>query len=69
MCVLLITSFCATWEGWEHVNWFNHAGWVAIVTPTDRLNSVGNSCSIKVFGGPYVLSLCFLEFSVDIRVL
>ena len=36
---------------------------MAIVTPTDRPKSVRNRCVIKVFGGGFVLSRCFLDFS------
>ena len=35
------------------------------VTPTDRPKMVRNSCVIKVFGGVFMLSRCFLDFSVD----
>ena len=34
------------------------------VTPTDRHKSVRNGCVIKVFGGVFVLSRCFLDCSV-----
>ena len=37
-----------------------------IVTPTDRRNSVCNRCVIEVFGGVFVLSRCFLDFSVGV---
>ena len=46
------------------INRFNHISRVAVVTPIDHPNSVRNRCVIEVFGGVYVLSLCFLEFSV-----
>ena len=36
---------------------------MAIVTPTDRPKSVRNRCVTKVFGGGFVLSRCFLDFS------
>ena len=36
---------------------------MAIVTPTYRPKSVRNRCVIKVFGGGFVLSRCFLDFS------
>ena len=35
---------------------------MAIVIPTDRLKSVRNRCVIEVFGGDFVLSLCFFFF-------
>ena len=38
------------------------------VTPTDRPKSVRNSCVIKVFGGVFMLSRCFLDFSVGVGV-
>ena len=47
---------------------FNHTGWVTAVTPTDRPKSVRNSCVIKVFGGVFMLSRCFLDFSVGVGV-
>ena len=36
------------------------------VTPTDRPKSVRNSCVIKVFGGVFMLSRCFLDCSVGV---
>ena len=39
---------------------------MAIVTPTDRSKSVRNRCVIEVFGGVFLLSRCFLDFSVGI---
>ena len=57
-------DFCGKLEGWDPVNRFNHTSWVAIVTPTDRPKSVRNRCVIEVFGGVFVLSCCFLGFSV-----
>ena len=41
---------------------------MAVGTPTDRPKSVRNDCVIEVFGGVFVLSRCFLDFSVDVRV-
>ena len=37
---------------------------MAIVTPTDRPKSIRNRCVIEFFGGVFVLSRCFLNFSV-----
>ena len=37
---------------------------VAIVTITDRPSSIRNRCVIEVFDGVFVLSRCFLNFSV-----
>ena len=42
--------------------------WVTAVTPTDRPKSVRNSCVIKVFGGVFMLSRCFLDCSVGVGV-
>ena len=36
---------------------------MAIVTSTDRPKSVRNRCVIEVFGGVFVLSHCFMDFS------
>ena len=41
---------------------------MAFVTPTDRTKSVRNRYVIEVFGGVFVLSLCFVELSVGLRV-
>ena len=41
---------------------------VLLVTPTDRPKSVRNSCVIKVFGGVFMLSRCFLDCSVGVGV-
>ena len=46
----------------------NHTSWVTAVTPTDRPKSVRNSCVIKVFGGVFMLSRCFLDCSVGVGV-
>ena len=39
---------------------------MAIVAHTDRPKSVRNRCVIEVFGGVFVLSRCFLDFSVGV---
>ena len=39
---------------------------MAIVTPTDRPKLVRNRCVIEVFGGVFVFSRCFLDFSVGV---
>ena len=36
------------------------------VTKTDRPKSVCNRCEIKDFGGVFMLSRCFLDFSVGV---
>ena len=58
--------FCGEWEGWALLNRFNHTSWVTAVTPTDRPKLVHNSCVIKVFGGVFMLSRCFLDCSVGV---
>ena len=40
---------------------------MAIVTLTDRPKSVRNRCVIEVYGGVFVLSSCFLDFSVGVE--
>ena len=42
---------------------------MAVVTPTDRPKSVRNRCVLEVFGGDFVLTRCFSDFSVDVRAL
>ena len=43
--------------------------WMAVVISTDRPKSVRNRYAIGVFGNVlFVLSRCFLEFSVDLGV-
>ena len=49
------------------VNCFSHTSWVAVVTPTDRPKSVRNPFVLEVFGGVFVLTRCFFDFSVDVR--
>ena len=39
---------------------------MAIVTPTDRPKSVRNGCVIEFCSGVFVLSVCFLDFSVGV---
>ena len=39
---------------------------VTTVAPTDRPGSVCNRCVIKVFGGFFVLSCCYLDFCVGV---
>ena len=39
---------------------------MAVVTPTDRPKSVHNLCVMDVFAGVFVLSYCFLNFSVGV---
>ena len=56
------------YDCWALVNRFNHTSWVTAVTPTDRPKSVRNSCVIKVFGGVFMLSRCFLDCSVGVGV-
>ena len=65
ICVLLITRLLWLVESWDPVNRFNHASLVAVVTPTDP-KSVRNRCVVEVFGGVFVLSRCFWDFSVGV---
>ena len=53
--------------GWDAVNRFDQTSWVDFITPTDYPKPVRNRCVIEVFCGVFVLSLCFLEFSVGVR--
>ena len=39
---------------------------MAIVTPPNRPKSVRNRCVVEDFGGVFVLSRCFLNFSVGV---
>ena len=48
----------------DPVNRFNNTSWVAIVTPINRIKSVGNRYVIEIFGGVFELSRCFLDLSV-----
>ena len=48
------------------VNRFNHTRRVTAVTPTVRPKSVRNRWVIEVFGGVFMLSCCFLDFSVGV---
>ena len=50
----------------DPVNSFNHTSWVAIGTPTDRPKSVLNRCVLEGFGCVFVLSRCFLDFSLGV---
>ena len=45
---------------------FNQTSWVAVVTQTSRPKSVRNRCFIEVFGGFFLLSCCFWDFSVGV---
>ena len=70
MCVLLITRFLRlVGREWNLVNRFNHTSLVAVVTPTERPKSVRNRCVIEVFSCVFVLSSCFLDFSVGVGAL
>ena len=48
------------------VNQANHTSWVAVVTPTDRPNTVPNRCVIELFVALFVLSLCPFDISVGV---
>ena len=47
-------------------NRFNHTSGVTAVIPTDRPKSVRNRCVIKVLVAFFMLSRCFLDFSVGV---
>ena len=57
---------CGYWEGWALVNRFIPISWMAVITPTDRPKSVLNCYVIEVFSGVFVLSCCFLDYSVGV---
>ena len=68
MCVLLITRLLRLVGRLSARKPVIHTSWVTAVTPTDRPKSVRNSCVIKVFGGVFMLSRCFLDCSVGVGV-
>ena len=39
---------------------------MAVVTPTDRPKSVRNRCVIEILVAVFVLSRCFMDFSVGV---
>ena len=45
----------------------NHTSWVTAVTPTDCPKSVRNRFVIEVLVAFFMLSRCFLDFSVGIE--
>ena len=69
MGFLLLTQLLEVRGGWDTVNGFNHTSFVAFVTSSDRPKSVRNPCVIKVFGDVFVLSCCFLYYSVDVETI
>ena len=68
MCVLLITRLLWLVGRLSALKRFNHTSRGTAVTPTDRPKLVRNSCVIKVFGGVFMLSRCFLDCSVGVGV-
>ena len=48
------------------INRFNHSNEITVVTPTDRSKSIRNRCVIEVFGGVFVLSRWFFDFSFGV---
>ena len=66
MCVLLITRLLWLVGRLSARKPFNHTSGVAVVILTDRPKSVRNRCVIEVFDGVFVLSRCFLDFSVGV---
>ena len=65
MYVLSITRLLRGLGRWARKPVY-HTGWVAVVTQTDRPNSVRNRCVIKLFVALFVLSLCPFDISVCI---
>ena len=49
-----------------HLVLLNNTSGVTTVTPTGRPKLVRNRCLIKVFVAFFILSRCFLDFSVDV---
>ena len=66
MCVLLITRLLRLVGRLSARKPVKPHQWVTVVTPTDLPKSVCNRCVIKVFGGVFMLSRCFLNFSVGV---
>ena len=50
----------------DPVNRLNHTSRVSVFTPADRPKSGLNHCVIEDFGGVFLLSFCFLDFSVGV---
>ena len=66
MCVLLITRLLLLVGKLSALKTVYHTSGVDVVTPTDRFKSDCNRCVIEGFGGVFVLSCCFLDFSVGV---
>ena len=64
-CPFDYTAF-AVRKRWRSRKSVYHTSWVVVAAPIDRLKSVRNRCVIGVFGGYFVLSLCFFYLSVGI---
>ena len=58
--------FCCEWDGWALLNRYKHTSRVSAATPTDRPKCVRNRCVIKDCGGVFMLSRCFLDFSMGV---
>ena len=57
MCVFLITQLLWLVGRFDHVNWFSHTSWMAVITPSDCPKSVHKKhCVIEVSGGVLLLS-------------
>ena len=65
--VLLITCLLRLVRRLSACKPFNHTSGVTVVTPTGRPKSVRNRCVIEVLVTFYVLSRCFLDFSLGVR--
>ena len=66
MCPFDYTTFAVSRKVGIPLTGFNNTSWVAIVTPTDRPKSVRNRSVIEAFGGLFVLSSSFYDFSVGV---
>ena len=66
MCAFDYTAVAVSGKVKRSLHRFNQTSGVTAVTPTDRPKSVRYRCVIKVFGGVFMLSRCFLDFSVDV---
>ena len=65
MCVLLITRLLRLVGRWARKP-VNHNSWVALVTPTDRPESVRNRCLIELFCGVVCVVTCPFDISVGV---
>ena len=70
VCPFRYTAFEISGKVFDPINRFDHTSWVDAIPTTDRPKSVLNRCEIEgFFCGVFVLSRCFLDFSVDVGAL